>query len=463
MFDPEIAEIRFGTGLSPALAAPRSVQDMLAGLTAPDDMAQRFPIEPYDRFRKRITDFNAARRGIRRNRGTEAEAEFQAQRKTISRSARAAYGDFFRNSLLRRIESTTGLRERLAFFWEDHFTAHGKVMIARYATSPYTEEAIRPHIAGRFEDMLIAAVTHPLMLHYLDQMQSVGPGSTLAQKAARKGNTRGLNENLAREVLELHTLGVSGQYQQADVTQLAELFTGMTLDRSLAFEFENSRAEPGAETVLGRSYGGKAADLADITAALRDLARHPATAEHIAQKLARHFVADSPDAELVDAMRRAYLANDGALMPVYEAMLTHPASWQPDAQNVKLPVDFVASGLRALGIGEKTLARTREKTLRDVLYLPLQIMGQPWQKPIGPDGWPENNSHWITPQFLAARLQWALLAPQTLRRDLPDPRDFAQAALGRRLPPEVAFAAKAAENRWEGVALVLTAPAFQRQ
>ena len=163
------------------------------------------------------------------------------------------------------------------------------------------------------------------------------------------------------------------------------------------------------------------------------------------------------------AIEVAYLDTGGELMALYQALLEHPASWAYQAQNVKRPVDYMTSALRALEIGESTLSRTRDKDLRNLLYIPLQIMGQPWQAPNGPDGWPEENNHWITPQFMAARLQWALAAPRALRRALPDPRAFARAALGDRLPKDVAFAAEAAENRWEGIALVLASPAFQRQ
>lgn len=462
MFDPTLAEIRFGTGLSPNQAPPQSVEAMLAGLTGPDRMAKRFPIEPYETYRHRIRAYLDAQRAFRKNQDGPDVERYDKARKKIQRSARAAYGDFFRNAFLRRIHTETGFRERLAFFWQDHFTARGKVAIARNGTGPYVEEAIRPNLTGRFEDLLIAAVTHPLMLAYLDQTQSTGPGSKVAKRAAKRDQRRGLNENLAREVLELHTLGVGGPYDQVDVRALAELFTGMSLSKDLKFHYKPNMAEPGAETVLGTSYGPDGG-FQDIKSALRDLARHPATAKHIAFKLAQHFVADVPDPDLVTFIERAYVDSDGQLMATYAALLAHPASWSGTAQKVKRPFDFMASALRALEIEDTTLTRTKIRDLRNALYIPMQIMGQPWDAPNGPDGWPEENAHWITPQFMAARLQWALAAPQALRRTLPDPRDFARAALGARLPQDVAFAAGAAENRWEGIALVLTSPAFQKQ
>ncbi len=463
MFDPEIAEIRYGTGLSSSARAPSSVQAMLDGLNSPDRMAERFPIESFDSFAPRVRQFTQARREARKQAGTEAGKAADKTRKQIASDAREAYGTFFRNTLLRRIHTETGLRERLAFFWADHFTAYANSSIIKWATSPYIETAIRPHIGGTFEDLLISAVTHPLMLNFLDQNTSVGPNSIAAQKAKARGRVKGLNENLAREVLELHTLGVNGPYSQDDVRNLAELFAGLGYTNKGVFRFVKNNGEPGAETILGKSYGGKTPALQDIHAALRDLARHPSTAQHIAEKLARHFVSDTPDPALVTAMASAYQDTDGDLMAVYDAMLSHPSAWQAEAQNIKQPIDFMATTLRALEIDQAYLMRSKTRELRNLLYAPLQVMGQSWEKPIGPDGWPEENTHWATPQFMAARLQWALAVPQALRRTLPDPRDFARAALGNRLTPEVRFAAEAAENRWEGIALVLSSPAFQRQ
>jgi uncharacterized protein (DUF1800 family) len=176
-------------------------------------------------------------------------------------------------------------QERLAFFWGDHFTARGKVSVMKRATSPYVESAIRPHVAGYFSDMLKAVIAQPVMLQYLDQKTSVGPESVAGKK-----KENGLNENFARELLELHTLGVGGPYSQADVTELAELLTGLTYSQDGVFGFRGEFAQPGAETVLGQSYGGGTAALSDVHAALDDLARHPATARHLAQKMAVHFV-----------------------------------------------------------------------------------------------------------------------------------------------------------------------------
>ncbi|MEO0634642.1 MAG: DUF1800 family protein [Pseudomonadota bacterium] len=293
-FDPHLAEIRFGYGLSPDIAAPRDARDMLDGLIAADDMAQAFPSEPFDTVLEwlvAIQDTRVAQRKM----GNKAAADvIREQRRTLNKTARRAWLGWVGQTMLRRSFTQTGFRERIVAFWADHFTARGQIGAFRRSTTPYIDDAIRPAIAGRFSDLLQSAVIHPVMLDYLDQARSVGPNSPFARKRAGR-KPAGLNENLAREVLELHTLGVNGPYTQSDVTQLAELFTGMTFDARRGYRFRSAFAEPGAETVLGQTYPDARDDMS-VRAALNDLAAHPATARHIAWKLAVHFTADDPDA-----------------------------------------------------------------------------------------------------------------------------------------------------------------------
>ncbi|WP_372605445.1 DUF1800 family protein, partial [Actibacterium sp.] len=269
----------------------------------------------------------------------------------------------------------------------------------------------------------------------------------------------GLNENLAREVMELHTLGVGAAYSQEDVRQLAELFTGLSVDSDRAFVFRPNMAEPGAEQVLGRSYGGGAATLDDVHAVLDDLARHPATRQHLAQKLAVHFVADQPDPALVSALNTALAESDGDLMAVYAALLGHPSSWAETRQKVRQPFDYIAATLRLL---DAPIPTDPKLPLRLFVH-PLADMGQTIDGPPGPDGWPEEATHWITPQGMAARIQWAIKAPSVLIGDLPDPRALVDLALGKAASEDLRFAAAAAENRAVGVALLLSAPEFHRR
>jgi uncharacterized protein (DUF1800 family) len=460
-FSPELAEIRFGCGLSPVLQPVQSPQAMLDSLTGVDAMVGQFQIEPFSVFRERMVQSQLSRNNMRKTKGTPEFRTHQKQRRILNKAARKDMSRWYGRTMLRWINTEQGFRERLSTFWADHFTAVGKVGLLRRATSPYIEDAIRPHIAGSFADILIASTTHPLMLHFLDQERSVGPNSDMAER--KKPKNVGLNENLAREVLELHTLGVNGPYTQDDVRQLAELFTGMTSQAKVGFKFRKDYAEPGAEIVLGKSYGGERARLEPVIEALRDLAVHPATAQHIAWKLAVHFVSDVPDAGLVDHVAARFLDTGGDLLAVYAALLEHPAAWYETLHNVKPPAAFIGSSLRALAIPTEVIEALGEKAIGAKLMTPMTLMGQTWQKPGGPDGWPEEDTAWITPQGISARLRWAMSVPQVLHPNLPDPRQFVKDALGARATGTVQFAAASAENRADAIGLVLASPAFQRR
>lgn len=459
MFTREIAEIRFGTGLSPRLRGPRDVDDMMRRLLGEDAMARRFKIESFDVFAERIARVTALWKIRRANRGSQEADKATRKISAEKRRARKAQQLWLWQALRRRAHTQDGLRERLAFFWGDHFTARGKVSVMRRASSPYVESAIRPHVAGYFADMLKAVTAQPALLQYLDQKNSTGPNSPEGLRARRSS---GLNENLARELLELHTLGVEAGYSQQDVTELAKLLTGLSYDQQGIFGFRADYAEPGAERVLGKAYGGGGtARLADVHAVLDDLALHPATARHLARKMAVHFISDTPDPALVAAMEARYRESGGHLGEMTRAMLQHPAAWTPEFLNVKQPIDFLGSSLRALGVAEEVEAMKDWRQIRGRFAIPLRLMGQTWEEPLGPDGWPERDGEWITPQRFAARVDWAMNAPQGLG-DLPDPRALVKDALGNRAPEALIFAANAAEDRRTGVGLILASPAFQR-
>ncbi|PYG26413.1 DUF1800 domain-containing protein [Pelagimonas varians] len=458
-FDPITAEIRFGCGLSPKIDPPSSVDEMLDGLVGADKMSEWFRIPSFQEFSKRLVRAQALKKQRRMQSDGADSEELRKQIRLLNKAARQDHFDWLGSHILRRTYSETPFRERLEGFWADHFTAAGKGGLLRRAVSPFVQSAIRPNMAGAFEDLLIAAVTHPLVVHYLDQVGSTGPNSI---RATNKPGKFGLNENLAREILELHTLGVAGPYTQTDVRELAELLTGLTSQASKGRQFKTNMAEPGSETVLGKSYSGSRPDFGDIEEVLRDLARHPATARHMAGKLAVHFVSDTPDPALVDALERTWRDSDGNLSEVYGALLKHPAAWWTDTHNVKKPFEYISSAARALAIPPKTIQRFQEKEMRQRISEPLRLMGHIWQKPSGPDGLEEADGEWLTPQGVAARLQWAVIVPQLLMPRLPDPREFVDIALGGRASEAVRFAASAAESRAEGVGLVLISPAFQR-
>jgi uncharacterized protein (DUF1800 family) len=449
------AAIRFGCGL-PQRGAPVTPEAMLARLQGPDEMLRAYPRLTFEEGMALGREIAAVRKEMRS--GVEdAATRLKAGRKALNQSILRGLA----TEVMRNVETDDPLRERLQRFWENHFAARAKIGLMRAGADSYADQAIRPHIAGRFADMLKSAVTHPIMLTYLDQAGSVGPNSPRGQ---RKGS--GLNENLAREVLELHTLGVGAPYTQGDVTQFAELLTGLNASIAKGMTFNPRYAEPGAETLLGVTYGGDdPADLADIHAALDDLARHPSTAAHISRKLAVHFVSDDPDPDLVAAMTAAYRRSDGLLPEVYAAMLSHPASWRDFGAKVKTPMDFVTSALRALDVraGDLQALSKKANRLRETLLFPLRRMGQPYHQPPGPDGFPENADAWIQPFGLAARIAWALQALQVFVAAPPDPRGFVDAALADAASGRLIWAAGAAETRSDGVAIVLASAEFNRR
>lgn len=350
------------------------------------------------------------------------------------------------------MEAEIGFTERLVWFWSNHFAvAVAKGEQLRLTAGAFEREAIRPHVHGSFRAMLKAVEQHPAMLIYLDNRQSVGPASRAGQ---RRG--RGLNENLARELLELHTLGVDGGYSQADVTSLARAITGWTVpgrfdeDADLgAFFFNANRHEPGPKTVLGRTYPD--AGRAQGEAILDDLARHPATARHIATKLARHFFADDPPAELVAALARAFTRSDGDLPTVYRALIAASPS-HPEPRKLRRPLEFAVAALRMTG---------RPVDPGQALFV-TQLLGQPIWNPPGPNGFPDTDAQWATPDGLKVRLETAM----TFARQTPgaaNPLAILDATLGSACSPATRKAVARAESRAQGLAILLMSPEVQRR
>lgn len=458
-FSIDLADIRFGCGLSPLIPSPPSVDAMLAGVAGPDHIATRFPIQNFEDLARVGAEADTLNRTKRKTTDPDKVKALKEQVRALNLTARNALKDWAGQSLLRWARTETGFRERLIAFWADHLTAVGKTALFRYANPAYVESAIRPHIAGHFSDLLIAGATHPVMLDYLDQLRSVGPNSAVI---GTNRLLRGLNENLAREVLELHTLGVGGPYDQIDVREFAELLTGLSFKPGTGPRYVPKWAEPGAETLLGKTYAA-APSLETIHEALRDLSVHPATAAHLARKLAVHFVSDTPDPALIAHVEARWAATGGHLPSVYAALLEHPAAWDPAPTNVKPPFDFMGSALRALGAAPDAFDAIGYPRFRRLVFQPLALMGQPWQAPGGPDGWPEADAAWLTPQGLSGRLRWAMAVPQIVTPDLPDPRSFVYTALGPRVSEATRLTSRAAETRADGIGIILCSPAFQRR
>lgn len=272
-----------------------------------------------------------------------------------------------------------------------------------------------------------------------------------------------MNENHARELLELYTLGVGGGYTQADVRQLAELMTGLVINKDYEFAYQPRRAEPGAETVLGVEYGGAdPAQLAEIEAFLDDIAVHPRTAAFICGKLARHFCADQPPETMVRAMTARFDETGGDLMAVYEVMVKHPEATETFGQKLRQPMDLLIAGLRALGIEGQQIADLKLGTYRRVVERALTRMGQPLTGASQPEGWPEEAEAWLGPQSLAARIDWAMDMARMMVKGRVNVQDVAQVALGP-AATEVVPIIRRAETVQDAVGLVLASPQFNRR
>jgi uncharacterized protein (DUF1800 family) len=349
------------------------------------------------------------------------------------------------------LESTTPFVERLVHFWSNHFAVSvDKLLIVGFAGS-FEADAIRPHVLGRFEDLLLAAVRHPAMLLYLDQAQSAGPNSGMAARG------RGLNENLAREILELHTLGVRTGYTQEDVKEFARALTGWTLPGEVGtsggntFRFVTALHEPGSRELLGKTYSDTGEGQA--RAMIHDLASAPATALHISRKLAQHFVADEPPQALVIRLAKVFTDSGGELKELYKALISSPEVWQTKHSKFKSPWDWTISSMRALG--RRTVSPSQVSAL-------LTQLGQPVWRPGSPAGFKDTTSTWAAPDALMRRVEIAQRLAQE-SGDSVDARILAPKILPDVLTEATSNAIARAESRGTALALLLVSPEFLRR
>jgi uncharacterized protein (DUF1800 family) len=356
--------------------------------------------------------------------------------------------------LARACAAPIGYVERLVAFWSNHFCVSvAKSNIGRACAGAFEREAIRPFVTGRFADMLRAVEQHPAMLNFLDNAQSVGPNSKAGQN--RK---RGLNENLAREILELHTMGVGSGYGQADVTQLAQVLTGWTivgregkLGEPGAFAFNANAHEPGLATLLGRVYGEDG--LAQGEAVLADIARQGATAAHIAKKFARHFVADDPDPALVARLAKVFRDTEGDLGALAQALIKDEAAWSAPATKIRNPWEVVVAAQRAFN---------RPVADPGPALNAMNLLGMPLWQPSGPNGFSDATADWASPEGMKMRLELAAqFARQT--KDAPTPAALVDDILGPNVSTQTRDAVLRAESREQAFALLLMSPEFQRR
>ena len=360
-------------------------------------------------------------------------------------------GQLIQNEAKVRFEAAIGAEigfvERLVWFWSNHFCISADKIISM--AGAYEREAIRPHVLGRFADMLLAVEGHPAMLFYLDNTTSMG-----ANSVAGVNRDKGLNENLAREILELHTLGVRTGYSQADVTRFANVLTGWTWiglgepSHGGEFIFVKRLHEPGEQIVLDKHYPDTGVEQG--RAVLADLARHPATAKHVAQKFARHFVADEPPPSLVAKIEKSFNDTEGNLKELAKTLVNADESWTPQRTKLKRPSEWITGALRLTGtpwaIGRLMGGQT--------------LMGEPLWRPPAPNGYPDYESAWI--DGLAQRLDIANEFGSRLPGST-DPLALLDSGLGPLASAETRNTIARAESRAQALALLFMAPEFLRR
>ena len=418
-------------GKAPETKAPET-SGANAGMAAADSMQQGATMAP-----------NAA---MQPNAAKPAQQPLNVIQKTFRAEALAR--------LQRAVLADCGFAERLVAFWSNHFCiSANKGELARMWAGSFEREAIRPHVLGRFADMLKAVEQHPAMLFFLDNQQSLGPDSRAGQN--RK---RGLNENLAREIMELHTLGVGGGYTQEDVTSLARIITGWTfagrqgqLGAPGSFAFNANAHQPGPQALLGKTY--EAGGVAQGEAALADIARHPSTAKFIATKFTRHFVADDPPPALVARLHDTFIRTDGDLKALALALVDSDEAWKAPLSKMRSPYEFlVAAG------------RLQARVPDDPgFYLNgLNVLGQPLWSPAGPNGFPDTNAAWAAPEGMKLRLDLSAQIGSRIGNNI-DPRDLLELAVADAASVDTRRTIEHAESRQQALALLLMSPEFQRR
>jgi uncharacterized protein (DUF1800 family) len=494
-----MAAMRFGYGFRPGEAVASDKQALLEQIRTGSAATPMFPIGGIDE-RRRLIGETADRLGDIRT-ATVADDAKREQQSAVFKEMDQRYQRDIDARIAQAVFSPCGFHERLAGFWTNHFSVSAqKSQPMRQIVPLFEAEAIRPNIGVKFPLLLRVVMRHPAMLIYLDQSQSLGPDSPAGIK-----RNKGLNENLARELMELHTLGAGSGYTQDDVRSAAMVLTGISVDpRAVTADFRPGMAEPGSHVVLGVNYGGKRRTEQDYLSMLDDLALNPKTAQHICRKLAVHFIADMPPQDMVNAMADCWKNTDGDLSAIYATMLDHPAAWSGDGTKARQPFDFVVAGLRALNLEKNAAAGTsaplagsdpssmmagaapamqgatlampnpdavkqQQAAIDAGLYVPrglglyaLRRMGQPTWQPPSPAGFPEGFDAWVNASELAERISWAHRAIGRYGKQY-DPRQFLKDTLADAARDDTIRVVSQAPNRMTGLTLVLASPEFNRR
>ena len=382
-------------------------------------------------------------------------------RRDYRQDVRALYRLAAQARMASAIQTHAPFIERMVHFWSNHFCVSADNLQILALAGAFERDAIRPHVLGRFADMLLAAEQHPAMLIYLNQMQSIGPSSPAAQRAQERNASRrlGLNENLAREVMELHTLGARSGYTQEDVTQFAKALTGWNVSglggageaESMGFRFRPRQHEPGTRTIIGKTFAQNG--IAQGEAALAAFAEAPQTALHIATKMARHFAGDTPPRSLVDRLAASFTSSGGDLSTLYRTLIDSPEAWVGHPVKFRSPWDWSVAVLRLLGPGALEQVQTANM---------LDQLGQPVWKPGSPAGWDDLAASWAAPDALLRRVEIAQRLA-SLAGDRIDARTAGDRLLPGSLDPATARQVARAESPATALALLLVSPDMLRR
>lgn len=364
------------------------------------------------------------------------------------------------HTALANINHKQALQSRLLDFFSNHFSVSRQNLPMTLLSPTLEVEAIAPNLHLNFANMLKAVIQHPAMLLYLNNEQSSGPNSKAVQrqKNNKKKKIRGLNENLAREILELHTLGVDAPYTQQDVIELAKGITGWSVgsvkrNEPAAFKFRPFTHEPGARVLLGKTYPQAQNGQQQGLSMLNDIAIHPATAQHISYKLAKHFIADSPSKGMVDSMARTWLKTNGHIPSVIETLIKHKESWSLTLQKFKTPREFVISTCRACGVTK----------LRPDLYRTLVILGQGMFEAGSPAGYEDDQNAWLGASALNSRIEWTSHFSNAVANNKKDILELANRTLGPLLSDDTLQTIRRAESKQQALTMLLMSPEFQRR
>jgi uncharacterized protein (DUF1800 family) len=463
-FDAAIAVNRFGLGARPAQldgigADGREwLRAQLRGTPPALTDAQLRPSQEILAQALEVREQQRAQRKL----STDPKADNDVQQK-LPQFLRPIYVSEVTARLRQAVSTERPFIERLTQFWTNHFAVSIDKQFLSGLAGSFEREVIRPRVLGNFGDLLLAAESHPAMLLYLDNHLSVGPHSQLAQRRERRGAPRkiGINENLAREILELHTLGVGGGYTQKDVTTFAEVITGWSIGGAEGagfaggepgkFVFRAEQHEPGAKVILDRRYPD--AGYGQGVAVLGDLAMHPSTAHFIATKLARHFIADEPPREAVTRLAAAFMASAGDLPTVYRALIDSREAWAQPLAKYKTPSDYIVSGFRGLALPVDP---------QHAPLAPYELLGQRTWSPGSPAGWPDRSADWDGASALMKRIEWADALGQRLGNRC-DAVKLAPQLLGANLSGATASAVGHAASAAQAVTLLLASPEFMRR